>query len=281
MKSILKVSYCAILILLISCENSTSNNTQEENIEQQQQQELQTKQHAKIKIPDTLSYTTKNFDRIFPECEGDDCTTYSLEYIEISNKEYHFINDSIRVELMGSYTSMDDAADDFFDEYEEVTLDIGNEGFNPPWAHELNVSVDFNKEGLFTVSYGYYGYFGGAHGMPGFSSVNYDLATKQELTFYDLVNVADSTDLQFVGEKYFRLDNNLDLETDLAEAGYFWENTGFYFSDIFTLSDDGLIFTYSPYEIGPYAIGMPSVTIPYAELAPYLTENSPLKRLIK
>lgn len=36
-------------------------------------------------------------------------------------------------------------------------------------------------------------------------------------------------------------------------------------------SKDGMTFTYQPYEIAPYAAGMPSFTIPYDKIKPYVT----------
>lgn len=271
MKSILEFMCLVMLTLLISCGETPSNDSQDEVTEQQTEE---------VSYPDSLVYITKKYERVFPECL-ENCTTYDLEYIELANKDFDFINDSIKVELIGNYKSMDDAADEFFDEYEEVALDMGNEGFNPPWSHSLTAGVDFNKKGLFTISYGYYGYLGGAHGMPGFYSANYDLKTKKELELYDLVNAKDSTILMSLGEKYFRINNEIESEKSLSESGYFWEDGKFYFSEVFTLTNDGLMFTFSPYEIAPYAAGMPEFTIPYAELKPYFTENSPLKRLME
>jgi len=38
--------------------------------------------------------------------------------------------------------------------------------------------------------------------------------------------------------------------------------------------EDGLIFTYQQYEIAAYAAGMPSFTVPYGEILPYLTPEA-------
>ena len=38
-----------------------------------------------------------------------------------------------------------------------------------------------------------------------------------------------------------------------------------------TLEKPGVVFTYQPYEIAPYAAGMPSFTVPYDKMKPYLT----------
>lgn len=40
------------------------------------------------------------------------------------------------------------------------------------------------------------------------------------------------------------------------------------------LTEDGLLFTYNPYEIAPYAAGIITFTIPYQPLRPYLTEEA-------
>ncbi len=37
------------------------------------------------------------------------------------------------------------------------------------------------------------------------------------------------------------------------------------------LTEKGVGFTYQPYEIAPYAAGMPSFTIPYEKIKPYMT----------
>ena len=37
---------------------------------------------------------------------------------------------------------------------------------------------------------------------------------------------------------------------------------------------DGLVFTYQQYEVAPYAAGMPSFVLPYAEVEQFLTEDA-------
>lgn len=271
MKIILNFAYLIILTLFIGCDDMSSDSSEAQTAVQQQE----------VTFPDSLAYITKEHKRVFPECEGEDCTTYTLEYIELTDEKYGFINDSIKVALVGTYASIDDAAEAFFDEYEEVTFEMTEEYFNPPWSQDLTVDVDLNEKGLLTLNYFSYSYYGGAHGMPSFSSVNYDLKTKQELALYDLVNIEDSTKLTVLGEKYFRIDNEIEPYISLSDAGYFWSDIEFYMSDVFTVTKDGLMFTYSPYEIASYAAGMPDFTIPYKDLQPHFTENSPLKRLME
>lgn len=259
----------------VSCESNSNNSDGTNNDNTETTQQATAQQTTKKSFPDSLVYVTKTYDRVFPECEGDNCTTYQLTYIEMADKAYAFINDSVKVGLIGKHSSMDDAADEFFDQYSE---DAGDSQMH--WMKEVNTGVDFNQNGLFTVSYGYYSYMGGAHGMPGYSSTNYDLATNKALKLYDLINKANSSELLTLGEQYFRKDNRLTATDNLNENGYF-DGEKFRLSDVFTITKTGLTFSYSAYEIGPYALGMPEFTIPYSELKPYLAENSPLKRFVK
>lgn len=39
------------------------------------------------------------------------------------------------------------------------------------------------------------------------------------------------------------------------------------------LTEEGLLFTYNPYEIAPYSVGIITFTVPYESLRPYLTEK--------
>ena len=44
----------------------------------------------------------------------------------------------------------------------------------------------------------------------------------------------------------------------------------FHFTTNFALTKDGIEFVYNTYEIGPYAVGASSLTIPYNEIVQYL-----------
>jgi hypothetical protein len=48
-----------------------------------------------------------------------------------------------------------------------------------------------------------------------------------------------------------------------------------------TLTARGLVVTFDPYQVGPFAAGAPSVLIPYAELKDVLRPDGPLASLSK
>lgn len=270
MQNTLKLCSLLLLAFLISCENNAEGTTKQETIIPSSET-----------TPDTLTYIVKNVSKKIPDCteeEGADCAFYSVDYIEITNPNFAYINDSIKSALIGEKESYDAEGDHLLSQYKKEAAD--NE-YSMMWSFSHDVEVDFNKTGLLALTFNHYSYMGGAHGMPGTFSTIFDLKHGKVLKFYDLVNIADSTVLMEIAEKKFRLDNQLEAGVSLNEQGYFWGTEGkLYFNDYFTITDKGLRMTYGAYEIAAYAAGMPSFTIPYAELKPYLTENSPLKRFL-
>ena len=95
-----------------------------------------------------------------------------------------------------------------------------------------------------------------------------------------MLNVEDTALLR-IGEQYYRKNQAIDDTIALADAGYFVFGDGedfedsprygkFHFTTNFALTKDGIEFVYNTYEIGPYAVGASSFTIPYNEVVQYL-----------
>lgn len=256
--------FLLILGIFASCKGSTENTEDSTGVET---------------TVESLNYTSKSVKKMRPDCEGEesDCLFYQMNYIEITNEDFQYINDSIQVILIGKSNDYESVGDELLKDYQEY---LQEDAYAMPWESSSDVSVDLNQSGIFAVTCSEYSYMGGAHGMSVVNSMIFDLENKKVLKFYDFVNESDSSALKALAEKYFRLDNELAADADLNEIGYFWDTNGkLYFNDNFTITKKGLMMTYNPYEIAPYAAGMPSFEIPYEDLKPYLTENSPLKRL--
>jgi hypothetical protein len=64
-------------------------------------------------------------------------------------------------------------------------------------------------------------------------------------------------------------------QTDLAA---YLETWPFYFSDNVALMKEGIAVTYGHYVLGPYALGMPTILVPYSELRGILN-RSVIKKL--
>jgi hypothetical protein len=261
MKKQLALFFLILLVIFTSCKDSVENSDALASAET---------------TIDSLSYTFKEVTKMRPDCKDEDCTFYSLDYIEITNADFQYINDSIKLLLIGKGNDYATAGDELLKEY-QGTLEVDE--YTMPWDLQSSVIVDFNNSGIFALTFNDYSFMGGAHGMSNIYPMIFDLESKKVLKFYDLVNESDSSALKKMAEKYFRLNNEIAADADLSEIGYFGETNGkLYFNDNFTITQKGLMMTYNAYEIGAYVIGAPSFEIPYEDLKPYLTENSPLKR---
>ncbi len=113
---------------------------------------------------------------------------------------------------------------------------------------------------LFSISN--YRYLGGAHGMSVVLYQVLDNKTQKILTLDDILLKNKKEKLTKLATAEFA--NFLkQRETTLKENSDYAE---FKLTDNFTFSKDGLTLLYQPYEITPYAMGMPELTISYDKL---------------
>jgi len=115
-------------------------------------------------------------------------------------------------------------------------------------------------------------YSGGAHGNYGYSGLNFDSRTGQMLVLSDILKdeegfrqkaqeyIIDSLKEKY-GDGLFE-----DYETTVKEM---WDRED---GPTWYLNAAGVTFVFSPYEVGPYAMGKAQVTLPYGEFAEYLSD---------
>lgn len=267
MKQILLMIVLSIALFLIGCE-SPSESKEVEDV-------------TLTEMIDTLTYEWKDYELLRTDCEVsdlDECKFYNSKFIVVTNSGYDFLNDSISKLLIGNADNMETEAKRLYEEYKEVENE--DPEYTLTWQFDTKMAINYNQNGIFSFQNTDYVYTGGAHGMYGSFGTNVDLEAKKVLAFYDLVNESDSSELKILGEKKFREAMELDETVEFRESGYFWEGE-FYLSDNFSIDENGITFTYLPYEIAAYAYGMPQFTISLKALKPYFTEKSPLKRLVQ
>lgn len=136
--------------------------------------------------------------------------------------------------------------------------------------------VLLNQDYLLSLALEAYADTGGAHGMPSVSYLNIDRRDGRSLALEDLVELPPDR-LQALLEKHLRLAMELPPLASLKAAGFFEDRLPP--TENIALDPQGLRFTYGAYEVAPYSMGLPNIRIPYAELAPYFTPDSPLRRL--
>ncbi|MGS0707307.1 RsiV family protein [Acinetobacter sp. ANC 3781] len=114
-------------------------------------------------------------------------------------------------------------------------------------------------------------YLGGAHGSSSQRYYNFDLEKKKQVELNDILVPNQKAALEKKAHEVFK---NWVVESKLANSVEEYEQAWkFTLSDNFYLSTQGLILQYSEYEIGPYVVGLPRLTIPYDQLQTVLKKQ--------
>lgn len=150
------------------------------------------------------------------------------------------------------------------EENEDGLMDMGFASANE-WDH--NVSIHWQTPTLLTLWKSGYDYSAGAaHGMPWDFGVTFDLKNLRLLTYDDI--------LKQDGRKAVLKMVIAELQDEYGEDDMLNspEEIELPANDP-ALEAEGVRFDYGAYEIGPYALGMPGVVIPYEKMKPYLTDE--------
>lgn len=107
-------------------------------------------------------------------------------------------------------------------------------------------------------------YLGGAHGASAQQYYNFDLEKKKLVLLNDILLEKQRSQLERKAYEAFKQwVIASELSTNVEEYEQAWK---FKLSENYYLGQQGLILQYAEYEIGPYVVGLPRLTIPYAEL---------------
>lgn len=160
----------------------------------------------------------------------------------------------------------------FFADYLEDNKDVKDEELKDSYSYNQDVSnqltITYQSPRLIVFSNYNYSYTGGAHGNYGTSYLVVDLVNNKKLGLPDILTAAGRARLPGLLEKYFRIGYELKPTDSLSDGGLFENSIAP--NDNFYISAKGIGFSYTPYEIGPYAMGEIEVFIPFSELMGYL-----------
>lgn len=107
-------------------------------------------------------------------------------------------------------------------------------------------------------------YLGGAHGASSQQYYNFDIQNKKHMQLSDIIVPKQKSALEAKAHEAFKVwVMDAKLANSVEEYEQAWK---FKLSDNYYLSKDGLILQYAEYEIGPYVVGLPRLTIPYEQL---------------
>ena len=115
------------------------------------------------------------------------------------------------------------------------------------------------------ISQDSYGY-GAAHPLSQTHYYNFDIRTGKQLSLDEILAPGYKAKLDQAGRKIF-------FETHSPE-GWFISKEDFSLPNNFAITPGGLLFLFNQYEIGPYAMGMPEVFIPYKNISDLINAQS-------
>ena len=107
-----------------------------------------------------------------------------------------------------------------------------------------------------------YVFTGGAHGMPYSEYLVFDQKTKKQIQLADMLQSGKKSRFKALAYDAYK-DWVKTVDKDVAS---YEKNWPFTLSDNVTLTDKGVDIRYQHYSIGPYAYGMPVLSIPYSKL---------------
>ena len=153
----------------------------------------------------------------------------------------------------------------YFDSLSRFDSDMLEEG--QLWELESTIDI-IEFKNFVELDLSSWSYAGGAHGN-GYASYSLiDRVNGKQLALSDFIN--DIPTFTELAEKYFRAQNEIEENTNLTDAGFWFTDGIFVCNENFYFADGNLNFLYNNYEIAPYAAGSISISIPLKELKPFL-----------
>ena len=293
-KSILAISILITTLGITACQ---PKKTEPEAVEPEQ---TQTEQQSLKLVGDT-----EKLNLSLPKCEGKNCPEISIERLN-SNQAFidHFIDQKIIQELaqileiapqqaVSEAAAIENAAtaadaptsnptaaaiaqvETLAQKLEKQTLPyvqsflaLDQELKALSSNHKISLMIKPKilnaDQPLATVVLNSSSYLGGAHGASAQQYYNFDLEKKKLVLLNDILLDKQRPQLERKAYEAFKQwVIASELSTNVQEYEQAWK---FKLSENYYLGQQGLILQYAEYEIGPYVVGLPRLTIPYAEL---------------
>lgn len=153
--------------------------------------------------------------------------------------------------------NLKEALDNFAAESLELPKDV-------PWAYQLMITPEYlghvSSFELFEIDS--YVFTGGAHGMPYSEYLIFDHTTKAQIGLDGMLQPGQASSFETLAYKAYK-EWVKTVDNDVESYEKQWP---FVMSKNITLTDKGVDIRYQHYEIGPYAYGMPVLSIPYDKL---------------
>ena len=214
--------------------------------------------------PETLVRIVHTLNKTDEQCDADGCPKVDLQWLTFENQPA--LNDAITQNLAamliqdeGNAThdgTIEGLADAFLQDASDMAM-ASEQG----WELNATVKKQGRRGDLVTLSMETYEYTGGAHGLPSVQYFHWDLAKQQSVKLGDLlVPGQQSAFWEKAREQHTAWLDEENLDQAFRDSWPFDKTDNVFFSD------EGMVLQYNVYHIAPYAMGQPTLTIPYAEL---------------
>ena len=152
--------------------------------------------------------------------------------------------------------------------YVDQFIDLDKELKTLGVSHQISLSISpkilNSQEPLATVVLNTSSYLGGAHGSSSQTYFNFDLKHQKQVHLDQILLPNQKEKLSNLAHEAFKAwIIELKLADNVEEYEQAWK---FSLTNNFYLGKQGLILQYGEYEIGPYVVGLPRITIPYEKL---------------
>ncbi len=145
------------------------------------------------------------------------------------------------------------------------------------FSFDIDYSVLYQENDFLSILFYTYAYTGGAHGMPYVFNINYDFIAKENVNLSEV----------FKGSYLEILSNS--SRTQLIENGFDddeWlrEGTSAVKPENFSawgFNGKEIVIIFQAYQVGPYAIGMPEVSIPIEKFKGFIRSEGVLEKFAR
>lgn len=154
---------------------------------------------------------------------------------------------------------------DKVEEYRELNLPLAESGngsapASAGWSDHVSGKVTGVHDGIMSYTVTRYAFTGGAHGMTEEKAMNFHMKTGNLLTEEDFFKEGYKDALPEILSSRLASSIANPADTSMLFTREIGPNGNF------SISEDGVTYIYNQYEIGPYAMGIIRVTVPWDEL---------------
>ncbi len=189
--------------------------------------------------------------------------------IDVAGDEF----DALRTTLQEAYPGIQEAeynrlVQDAIEHYTEFT-----DSFYSYYSSNVTAEIARCDSKLVSLRIHYNDYTGGAHGMYYNTGATYTVQNGSVLDLQDLIADVEGFyphAIDYINDTLFA-EYGDELSPSYKEIIETTINPNYIQS--WYLTSAGIVICFSPYELGPYAMGAPEITLPYAEFAQYLHEE--------